>query len=161
MLVNSHTHTHTHRAYDNDRTSDIFRANSSHDQPNVILGGQIVRRKRAAATDETCPPKASYLSSKITWPYFIGSEEPLLKLLRSTELQHANSSSISNCQRSKSAIFSRNINYNINSLLRLHVGTYIILIYSMYTVRVYLHINDNKNKYTNNNYCPCILQNVR
>ena len=41
-----------------------------------------------------------------------------------------NSSPISNCQRSKSAIFiSRNINSNINSLLRLRVGTHIIYIY--------------------------------
>ena len=47
---------HMYRAYDNDWTSDILRVNSSHDRPNVILGGQIVRRKRAAATDKTCPP---------------------------------------------------------------------------------------------------------
>ena len=52
--------------------------------------------------------------------------------------------------------FSRNINYNINSLLWLRVGTHIILIYSMYTVCVYLDINDN-NTNNNNNYCPCIL----
>ena len=113
--------------------------------------------KRAAATDETCPPKTSYLSSIITWPYLLGSEEPSLKVLRSPELQHANSSSISNCQPSKLAIFSCNINHNINSLLRLRVGTHIILIYSMYTVQ---HINDN-NKNTNNNHCLCILQNIR
>ena len=38
-----------------------------------------------------------------------------------------NSSPISNCRRSKSAIlFSRNINYNINSLLQLRVGTHIL-----------------------------------
>ena len=36
----------------------------------------------------------------------------------------------SNCQRSKSAIFiSHNINSNINSLLRLRVGTHYIYIY--------------------------------
>ena len=47
-------------------------------------------------------------------------EEPLLKLLRLSELQRMNSSPISNCQHSKLAIlFSRNMNYNINSLLRL------------------------------------------
>ena len=40
-----------------------------------------------------------------------------------------NSSPISNCRHSKSAIYiSRNINYNINSLLLLRVGTRIIYI---------------------------------
>ena len=41
------------------------------------------------------------------------------------------SSPISNCRRSKSAVFlSRNINYNINSLLRLCVRMHIIYIYN-------------------------------
>ena len=45
------------------------------------------------------------------------------------ELQRTNSSPISNCQRSQSAILiSCNINSNINSLLRLCVGTHIIYI---------------------------------
>ena len=67
---------------------------------------------------------SNYLAS------LLGLEEPSLKLLRLAELQHTNSSPISNCQRSKSAIFiSRNINSNINSLLRLRVGTHIIYIY--------------------------------
>ena len=49
---------------------------------------------------------------------FVGSEEPSLNLLRSAEFLHKNSSPFSNCQRSKLAVFiSRNINYNINSLL--------------------------------------------
>ena len=44
-----------------------------------------------------------------------------------------NSSPISNCRRSKSAIFiSHNINYNINSLLLLRVGIRII----------YIHLSD-------------------
>ena len=60
----------------------------------------------------------------------LGSEEPSLKLLRSGKLQRTNSSPISNCRRSKSAIIiSRNINYNINSLLLLNVETHIINIY--------------------------------
>ena len=63
----------------------------------------------------------------ITWVSFVGSEEPSLKILRLTELLRANSSPISNYQRSKSGIFLlRYINYNINSLLRLRVGTRII-----------------------------------
>ena len=62
--------------------------------------------------------------TRITWASFLDLEEPLLKLSRSAKLQRTNSSSISNCRRSKSAIFiSRNINYNINSLLLLRVGT--------------------------------------
>ena len=66
----------------------------------------------------------------ITWASLLGSEEPSLKLLRSGKLQRTNSSPISNCRRSKSAIFiSRNINYDMNSLLLLHVGTHIIYIY--------------------------------
>ena len=49
-----------------------------------------------------------------------------------------NSSPICNCWRSKSAIlFSRNINYNINSLLRICVGTHIIYIY--------IYISDERN----------------
>ena len=68
--------------------------------------------------------------TRITWASLLGSEEPSLKLLQSGKLQRTNSSPIFNCRRSKSAIlFSRNINYNINSLLLLHVGTHIIYIY--------------------------------
>ena len=60
----------------------------------------------------------------------LGLEEPSLKLLRLLELQRTNSSPISNCWHSKSAIFIlRNINYNINSLLLLCVGIRIIYIY--------------------------------
>ena len=62
-----------------------------------------------------------------------------VRLSRSAELQRTNSSPISNCRRLKSAIlFSRNINSNINSLLRLSVGTHIIYIY-IYIYRA-LHI---------------------
>ena len=67
-----------------------------------------------------------------------GLEEPLLKLLCSAELQCTNSSQISNCQHSKSAIFiSRNINSNINSLLRLRVGTHIY-------IYIYVYISDER-----------------
>ena len=55
-----------------------------------------------------------------------------------------NSSPISNCRRSKSAIFiSRNINYNINSLLLLCVGIRIIYIYIyiyIYIIRIHIYI---------------------
>ena len=69
-------------------------------------------------------PHSNYLAS------LLGLEETSLKLLRSAELQRMNSSPISNCKRSKSAIFiSCNINSNINSLLWLRVGTHIIYIY--------------------------------
>ena len=68
--------------------------------------------------------------TRITCAYFLGSEEPSLKLSRLAKLQRTNSSPNSNCRRSKSAIFiSCNINSNINSLLRLRVGTHIIYIY--------------------------------
>ena len=80
------------------------------------------------------PPHSNYLAS------LLGLEEPSLKLLRSAELQRTNSSPISNCQRSKSAIFiSRNINSNINSLLRLRVGTHIIYIYIYISIGRALH----------------------
>ena len=79
-----------------------------------------VKKTRGAAAPRT----------QITCTSFLGLEEPSLKLLRSSELQCTKSSPILNCRRSKSAIFiSRNINYNINSLLRLRVGTRIIYIY--------------------------------
>ena len=84
-------------------------------------GKQIIRVKktRGAATPHT----------RNTWVSFLGSEEPSLKLLRSPKLQRTNSSPISNCRRSKLAIFfSCNRNYSINSLLRLCVGTRIIYI---------------------------------
>ena len=77
--------------------------------------------------------------TRITWASLLGLEEPSLKLLCSAELQRTNSSPISNCQRSKSAIFiSRNINSNINSLLCLRVGTHIIYIY------IYIYISDER-----------------
>ena len=78
--------------------------------------------------------------TRITWVSFVGSEEPLLKIIRLVELLRTNSSPISNCRRSKSAIFlARNINYNINSLLRLHVGTCIIYIYLYIYIGLALH----------------------
>ena len=76
--------------------------------------------------------------TRITCAYFLGSEEPSLKLSRLAKLQRTNSSPNSNCRRSKSAIFiSRNINSNINSLLRLRVGTHIIYIY----IYIYIYIS--------------------
>ena len=79
--------------------------------------------------------------TRITCAYFLGSEEPSLKLLRSAKLQGTNSSPNSNCRRSKSAIFiSRNINSNINSLLRLRVGTHIIYIY----IYISIYISDER-----------------
>ena len=66
---------------------------------------------------------------EITWASSLDSEEPSLEVLRLSELQCTNSSSISYCQRSKSAIlFPCNINYNINSLLRLRIRAHIIYI---------------------------------
>ena len=69
---------------------------------------------------------------------FLGLEEPSLKLLRSSEPQRTNSSPISYCRRSKSAIFIlRNMNYNINSLLLLRIGIRIIYIY----IYIYIYIS--------------------
>ena len=63
----------------------------------------------------------------------------MLKLF-SAELQLTNSSPISNCRQSKSAIFySRNINYDINSLLLLRVGIRIIYIYIYISIGRALH----------------------
>ena len=42
--------------------------------------------------------------TQITWASLLGSEEPSLKLLHSGKLQRTNSSPISNCRHSKSAI---------------------------------------------------------
>ena len=84
---------------------------------------QVIRVKKTRG--------AADARTRITWASFLGSEEPSLKLLRSAKLQRTNSSPISNCQRSTSAIFlSCNINYNINLLLWLRVGMYIIYIYN-------------------------------
>ena len=81
------------------------------------------------------PPHSNYLAS------LLGLEEPSLKLLRSAELQPTNSSPISKCQHSKSAIFiSRNINSNINLLLRLRVGTHIIYL----SIYIYIYISDER-----------------
>ena len=89
---------------------------------------QVIRVKQVIRVQKLM--RAAAPCTRITWVSLLGSEEPLLKLLRSGKLQGTNSSPISNCRRSKSAIFIlRNINYNINSLLLLHVGTHIIYIY--------------------------------
>ena len=78
----------------------------------VFLEKQVIRVKKTRGAGCT----------RITCTSFLGLEEPSLKLLRSSELQHTNSSPISNCRLSKSAIFiSRNIKYDINSLLLLHI----------------------------------------
>ena len=90
---------------------------------HAIARKQVIRLKktRGAAAPRT----------RITWAYFLGSEEPSLKLLRSAKLQRTNSSPISNCRRSKSAIFlSRDINYNIKFIVAVtRRNTYYIYIY--------------------------------
>ena len=69
------------------------------------LAKQVIRVKKLVGL----PPPALELLGRV---FFLGSEEPSLKLSRSSELQRTNSSGISNCWRSKSAIFvSRNINF--------------------------------------------------
>ena len=94
--------------------------------------------KRTTSNSSLKTRGAAAPHTRITWASSLHSEEPSLKLVHSAELQRTNSSSISNCRRSKSAIlFSRNINYNINSLLRLRVGTHIIYIY--------IYISDERN----------------
>ena len=89
-----------------------------------------VKKTRGAAAPRT----------RITWAYFLGSEEPLLKLLRSSKLQRKNSSPISNCRRSKSAIFlSRNINYNIKFIVAVtRRNAYYIFIY------IYVYLSDDR-----------------
>ena len=95
---------------------------------HVHTGEAVVTTQTSNSSSKTRGAAAP--RTRITWASFLGLEEPMLKLLRLAKLQRTNSSSISNCRRSKSAIFiSRNINYNINSLLLLRVGTHIISIY--------------------------------
>ena len=98
---------------------------------STILKKQVIRveKTRGAAAPRT----------RITCTSFLSLEEPSLKLLRLSELQCMNSSPISNCWHSKSAIFiSHNINYNINSLLLLRVG--IRIIYLSIYLYIYLSI---------------------
>ena len=97
--------------------------------PWVKLTSNSSSKTRGAAAPRT----------RITCAYFLGSEEPSLKLSRLAKLQHTNSSPNSNRRRSKSAIFiSRNINSDINSLLWLRVGTHIIYIYIYIVVWLWL-----------------------
>ena len=98
---------------------------------------QVIRIKKLVGL----PPPALELLGRL----FLGSEEPSLRLLRSAKLQRTNSCPITNCRRSKSAIFlSRNINYHINSLLRLYVGMHIIYIYIYIYIRRALHTGSRK-----------------
>ena len=70
-----------------------------------------------------CPPHSNYLDVFLRF-------RRTFAISHSTELKCANSSPISNCQHSKSAIFiSCNINWNINSLLWLRIGTHYLSIY--------------------------------
>ena len=93
--------------------------------------------------------------TRITCAYFLGSEEPSLKLSRLAKLQCTNSSPNSNCRRSKSAIFiSRNINSNINSF---HINSYI---YIYISVELYIPEVEMKTIYTKKHYQEwdrCIL----
>ena len=86
-------------------------------QDKYIYLQQVIRVKKLMhGAADSC--------TRITWASFVHSEEPMLKLLPLSELQLMNSSPISNCLHLKSAIlFLCNINYNINSLLQLHIGT--------------------------------------
>ena len=94
------------------------------------IGQQVIRVEKLVGL----PPPTLELLGRL-------SEGASLKLLRLSELQRTNSSPISICWRSKSAILcshniNYNINYNINSLLRLRVGMHIIYIY------IYIYISD-------------------
>ena len=94
---------------------DIFNVRNLHG------GKQVIRVKNSWG----CRPR-----TRITWASFLVLKEPSLKLLHPAKLQGTNSSSISNRRCSKSTILLlRNINYNINLLLWLRVGTHIIYIY--------------------------------
>ena len=88
---------------------------------------QVIRVKQVIR----CP------HTRFTWASFLVSKEPSLKLLRSAKLQRTNSSPISNCQRSKSAIFfSGNINYKfIVAVTRRN----------MYYIYIYIYILDERN----------------
>ena len=104
----------------------------------LVEGITVAIQRTSNSTSKTRVAAAP--RTRITWAYFVGSEEPLLKLLRSAELQRTNSSLISNCRRrSQSAIFFRplRIIYNIKSLLRLRVGTHII--YNDIIIITYIH----------------------
>ena len=90
-------------------------------------------KKNKQTSNSSSKTRGAAPRTRIIWASSLDSYEPSLKLLRLAELQRTNSSPISNCRRSKSTIlFSRNINYNINSLLRLRIGTHIIYIYILY-----------------------------
>ena len=97
---------------------------------NYLAAYSVVNVKGNVTSNSSSKTRgAAAPRTRITCAYFLGSEEPSLKLSRLAKLQRMNSSPNSNCRRSKSAIFiSRNINSNINSLLRIRVGTHIIYI---------------------------------
>ena len=80
---------------------------------------QVIRVKNSWG----CRPR-----TRITWAYFLGSEEPSLKFLHLSKFKCPNSSPISNSWRLKSATF---LIY-INSLLRLCIGSHIVYIYFTY-----------------------------
>ena len=68
---------------------------------------------------------------------FLRFRRTFAEVITLRKLQRTNSSPNSNCWHSKSSIFIlRNINYNINSLLRLFVGTHIMYIY----IYIYIYI---------------------
>ena len=92
---------------------------------------------RSNSSSKTCG--AASPSTRITWASSLFSEEPSLKLLRSAELQHTNSSPISNYRCSKLTIlFSRYINYN--SLLWLGVRRNTLYIYVNIYIYIYIYI---------------------
>ena len=105
----------------------------------IWLEKEKVRKEKETSNLSSKTRGAAAPRTRITCTYFLGSEEPLLKLSRLAKLQLTNYSPNSNCRRSKSAIFiSRNINSNIHSLLRLRVGTHIIYIYIYIYISIYL-----------------------
>ena len=65
--------------------------------------------------------------TQITWVSFLDIEETSLKILHSAKLQHSNSSPISNSRCFETShLPSHNTNYNMNSLLWLHMEMHII-----------------------------------
>ena len=83
---------------------------------------------------------AAALRTRITWASFLGSEKPSLALLRSAKLQRTNFSPISNCRRSKSAIF-------LLSNIKLQYK-FIVVVTRRNTYYIYIYISSVKMKIT-------------
>ena len=115
---------------------DVISPNTRVITKNVLKCTEMPTKCRETSNSSFLPPGLELLGRLLSF------RRTLAEVITFSEASMYEFSPISNCPRSKSAIFfSHNINYNINSLLRLSIGSRIIYIYIYLSIYLSIYIS--------------------